>query len=51
MTYKRLTRKDYERLTGIANGKEKIKSPRQERKWGEKVKKVASLFWICCQGK
>ena len=48
-TYKRLTRKDYKRLIGIANGKEKRKKSKAERKWGEKVvKEVALLFQICC---
>ena len=48
MTYKRLTRNDYKRLIGIANGKEKKKKSK-ERKWGEKVvKEVASMFQICC---
>ena len=36
MTYKRLTRKDYERLIGIANGKEKKKKSKARKKVGRK---------------
>ena len=44
MAYKRLSRKDYQNLIGIANEKKK---PRQ--KGGEKlIKEVASPFRICC---
>ena len=32
MTYKRLTRKDYERLIGIENGKEKKKKSKARKK-------------------
>ena len=34
MTYKRLTRKDYKRLIGIANGKEKKKKSKARKKVG-----------------
>ena len=36
MTYKRLTRKDYERLIGIANGKGKKKKSKARKKVGRK---------------
>ena len=37
MTSKRLTRKDYERLIGIANGKEKKKKSKARKKVERKV--------------
>ena len=36
MTYQRLTRKDYERLTDIANGKERKKKSKARKKVGRK---------------
>ena len=47
MAYKRLSRKDYQNLIGIANEK---RNPGQKR--GEKlIKEVASPFRICCSPK
>ena len=43
MTFKRLTRKDYKRLIGIANGKEKKKKSKAGKKVGRKGGQSAGI--------
>ena len=43
MTYKRLTRKDYKRLIGTANGKEKKKKSKARKKVGRKCGQTGGI--------